>query len=212
MKLENNSVEVSGLIVTAPELKWLSGNKTEIYGFYLEVDRKSKKKDVLPVCIHKKHLDAVKEAFDKKTSIAVVGSFRSHTQTVEEKKSKLTLYIFADEIRQEAATLNSVDLIGYVGKDVVIRETPRGKKLAELMLTVVRVYNDIGISKSDFIPCIAFMQTAKASEKFNKGDLVKVHGRIQSRDYEKSVGEGIKEQHTVYEVVINRIETQEITK
>ena len=69
------------------------------------------------------------------------------------------------------------------------------------MLAVNRSYN-----KSDYIPCIAWGRNAKFAESLNVGDNLKIRGRIQSREYQKKIGEDEFETKTAYEVSVSKLE------
>jgi single-stranded DNA-binding protein len=92
-------------------------------------------------------------------------------------------------------------LNGYICKSPVYRTTPFGREITDLLVAVNRSYN-----KSDYIPVIAWGRNARYAKNLNVGDNVKVWGRIQSRKYQKRIGEDEIITKTAYEVSVNRME------
>ena len=86
-------------------------------------------------------------------------------------------------------------------KDPVMRTSPLGREICDLMIAVNRMYN-----KSDYIPSIAWGRNAAFGESLRVGDKVSVEGRIQSRDYRKFTEEGYLVTKTAYEVSVVKIE------
>lgn len=73
-----------------------------------------------------------------------------------------------------------------------------------MLIAVNRPYN-----KSDYIPAIAWGRNARFSEKLSVGDHIRVWGRIQSREYQKKLGEGEVVQKIAYEVSVSKMEKVE---
>ena len=66
-----------------------------------------------------------------------------------------------------------------------------------------RAYN-----KSDYIPCIAWGRNARFISNLEVGANIKVWGRVQSRVYQKRMGEEVEER-VAYEVSVSKIELPE---
>lgn len=83
--------------------------------------------------------------------------------------------------------LNQTVLVGRVVRDVEVKETESGSKIANITLAVPRSYkNSEGIYETDFIDCVLWNDVAtNTAEYVKKGDLVGVKGRLQSREIEK---------------------------
>lgn len=97
--------------------------------------------------------------------------------------------------------INNATLIGRLTKDPDLRTTGSGISVATFTLAVNRQYtNSQGEREADFINCVIWR---KAAENFvnytNKGSLVGVNGRIQTRSYDNKDGERIY----VTEVVVD---------
>lgn len=79
--------------------------------------------------------------------------------------------------------LNQIILVGRMTKDVVVNKSENGIKVATLSLAIPRSFkNSDGLYDTDFIDCVMFDTIAKNTSEFcNKGDIVGVKGRVQSR-------------------------------
>lgn len=91
-------------------------------------------------------------------------------------------------------SLNRIDIMGRLTKDVELRRTTSGTAVANFPIAVERDFkNDAGEREVDFIEVVAWRGTAEFAEKFlNKGRLVVVTGRLQIRKYTDK--DGIKRQ------------------
>ena len=99
--------------------------------------------------------------------------------------------------------LNQVILVGRLTRNVTVNKSDKGIKVATISLAIPRSFkNSEGIYDTDFIDCVLFDNIAdNTSEYCNKGDIVGVKGRIQSRiiedgDNKESVMEIIAEKVT----------------
>ena len=79
--------------------------------------------------------------------------------------------------------LNQVILVGRLTRNIVVNKSENGIKVATISLAIPRSFkNSDGEYDTDFIDCVAFDNIAvNTSEYCNKGDIVGVKGRIQSR-------------------------------
>ncbi|MBZ4656775.1 MAG: single-strand binding protein/Primosomal replication protein n, partial [Thermoanaerobacter sp.] len=78
-----------------------------------------------------------------------------------------------------------------------------GREITDLLIAVNRPYN-----KSDYIPVIAWGRNARFSEKLEIGDRIRLWGRVQSREYQKKLGDEVVTK-VAYEVSITRMEVVE---
>ena len=94
--------------------------------------------------------------------------------------------------------MNSVILIGRLTKDVVLKKTTSGTSVVGFTLAVDRTKEG-----ADFIPCVAYNQTADLMNKYlAKGSKIACEGRISTRNYEDGNGQKVY----VTEVIVGRIE------
>ena len=65
---------------------------------------------------------------------------------------------------------------------------------------------DLNNTISCYVPCVCWGKDAKKVAGWNEGDQITATGRLQSRQYNKCVGDGKVEVRTCYEVSIKDIE------
>ena len=138
----------------------------------------------------------------------ITGQLRSYNN-YNSKKNRLVLTVFAREIRllemDEEKTENQIFLNGFLCKAPVYRKTPFGREISDILVAVNRAYN-----KSDYIPCIAWGRNARYMANLEVGANVRVWGRVQSRIYQKRIGDETEER-VAYEVSVSKIELPERT-
>ena len=81
----------------------------------------------------------------------------------------------------------------------VLRRTPLGRDICDLLLAVNRKYR-----RADYLPCIAWGSLALACSRLEVGDSLRLDGRLQSRTYLKTLGETTQER-TAYEISISSL-------
>ncbi|MBR4934735.1 MAG: single-stranded DNA-binding protein [Anaerotignum sp.] len=200
---ENNTVLIAGTITEGCVFSH------EVYGegfytFRISSERLSDKADILPVTISERLID--KELLQVGVKVDIVGQLRSYNN-YGSKKNRLVLTIFAREIRlmedTEDKSENQIFLNGFICKAPVYRKTPFGREISDILVAVNRAYN-----KSDYIPCIAWGRNARFISNLEVGANIKVWGRVQSRVYQKRMGEEVEER-VAYEVSVSKIELPE---
>ena len=209
--IENNRVSIIGEVVSEFEFSH------EVFGegFYLvnvSVDRLSDMVDIIPLMISERLIDVTKDYRGMK--IEVSGQFRSYNRH-EENRNRLVLSVFVrdvhiDDVEQGSEKPNYIFLDGYLCKPPVYRKTPLGREIADLLLAVNRPYG-----KSDYIPCICWGRNARYADGFSVGEHVQLEGRIQSREYQKQLGEDQVETRVAYEISVSKLdlvtESDEVT-
>lgn len=89
--------------------------------------------------------------------------------------------------------INSVSLTGRLTRDPELRKTQKGTSVTTFTLAVNRIPNSQGQQEADFISCVVWGKTADvAAQYLNKGSLIGIEGRIQTRSYDSQQG------HRVY--------------
>ena len=120
------------------------------------------------------------------------------------KGSRLVITLYAKELRPAAGEHeNQLLLAGVLCKPPVVRRTPLGRDICDLMLAVNRRYG-----RADYLPCIAWGGLARRCGALEVGDGVRIEGRLQSRAYTK-VDHGVSEVRTAYEVSVMKLEPVE---
>lgn len=98
--------------------------------------------------------------------------------------------------------LNQLVLVGRLVKKPELREAENKKKYAFVTLAVPRSFKNVnGEYDTDFIDCILWDNiAANTTEYCNKGDIIGVRGRIQTRIVEKD-----DSKNTILEVIAEKI-------
>lgn len=206
----SNFILLYGEVLEYPQQASIDKKGTEYYKFNLAVQRESGIIDVLPIIVEE-NTPAYNALADIDEKAEVVGAQLLITGEIRTRniKDKLDISIRAFTIQENddySGATNLVEIIGFVCKEVPIRETPRGLKIADLKLAVNRE-DESGIS--DYIPSIMWNGTAiRANEKLHVGDCIKAIGRLQSREYIKDLDNREKELRTCYELSISKYELQ----
>ena len=202
---ENNKVLLCGTVDS--ELGFshmIYGEK--FYLFKLKVPRLSDNSDLINVTISERFFPTLKP--EPGDLVRIQGQFRSYNN-FSNVGSRLILTVFVKEIDfldepELTQNPNQIFLNGYICKPPVYRTTPFMREIADILLAVNRSYN-----KSDYIPCIAWGRNAKYAESLPVGANLKVWGRIQSREYQKKIGEDEFETKTAFEISISKLEAGE---
>lgn len=100
--------------------------------------------------------------------------------------------------------MNITMLVGRLTKDSELRFTENEKKVGNFTLAINRDYkNTNGEYETDFINCVVFGEQAETLNKYTqKGDLIGVQGRLQTRNYEDKEGK----KHYITEVLVNKVQ------
>ena len=201
---ENNQVILKGRVAAEPAYSHsLYGEK--FFNLMLEVPRLSGVADVLPVMASDRLLHLMNVMVGDE--IAVIGQLRSYNR-LQDGRNRLILTVFARHIappEDVADNPNQVLLEGFVCRAPVYRTTPFGREITDLLIAVNRPYN-----KSDYIPVISWGRNARYAETLEVGQKVFIHGRMQSRQYQKKLVDGSVENRTAYEVSVSFIEMPEV--
>ena len=121
--------------------------------------------------------------------------------------SRLVISVFAQLLlaAEEGEDQNRIALRGVICKPPVLRRTPLGRCISDMMLAVNRRYG-----RADYLPCIAWGQVAMITGHMEVGETLCLEGRVQSRVYTKVV-EGCPQERTAYEVsVMHLLEEDDI--
>ncbi len=108
--------------------------------------------------------------------------------------NRLVLTVLARELGPGGADENHIALTGNLCKPPILRVTPMGREICDLILAVARRYR-----RSDYIPVIAWGQQARDIAQCAVGDKLSVRGRLQSRTYTKVI-DGRAEERLAFEV------------
>lgn len=174
--------------------------REKFYEFTLSCARESGTADNVKCIVSKNLLPKIHEG----KIVQVIGTIRTYNRKFNEGTSKLIVTVFVEEIydaEEYYADINNVELVGYISNQKPVRETPLGKTIADIIVAVNRTGG-----KSSYIPTIAWGRTAKLFNDDHIGELVKIFGRFQSREYLKRYEDGHEETKTAYELSVITIE------
>ena len=92
--------------------------------------------------------------------------------------------------------MNHLELSGTLCKPPVLRATPLGRTICDMILAANRRYG-----RADYLPCIAWGSLAYRCGSMEVGDRLALEGRLQSRIYTKEI-DGQTQERTAFEVSI----------
>lgn len=195
-----NCVQLCGTVDNAPVLSHVNHGRT-FCKFTLSVERLSGLSDKLNIIAAQSLLEAV--PLTEGDTITVRGQLRSFNNK-SGTGSRLVISVFAHALERGGnAPFNQIQLSGVLCKPPVLRRTPLGREICDIILAVNRRYG-----RADYLPCIAWGAVAQQAAAMTTGDRLTAEGRIQSRTYTK-VENGVSTQRTAYEVSIMRPATVE---
>lgn len=189
-----NKAELKGW-VAAPARPSHRNHGIEYYQMELSVPRLSGAEDTLRIVAGESLLKAWTPAEGQWVRIG--GEVRSYNNK-SGAGSRLVISVLARSIlpETEGEGINRLRLSGVLCKPPVVRRTPLGRDICDLLLAVNRAYG-----RADYLPCIAWGSLAAECGGMGVGDGLSLDGRLQSRIYRKNV-EGREVQRTAYEVSI----------
>jgi len=208
----NNQAQLVGKIEGVPTRSYEIEGEW-FYELVLSTPRLSKVEDKIPVTISERIVEACGLNLKEGETLAVAGEFRSYNKLVDG-KSKLMLHFFVHNKLDEKETAlcieegqsNAVRLTGYICKNPIYRTTPFNREICDVLLAVNRPnFNSKPFGKSDYIPCIMWGRNARCMKELPVGTKIELLGRIQSRDYNKQISEGVNETRRAYEVSCQRV-------
>ena len=197
MEQSQNYVELWGVAEEAPAFSH-ENHSQRFYRFPLRVERLSGQYD-LPVIV-------VSEALLRRaeltagTPLRVVGQLRSYNNR-SGTGNRLVITTLAQSLEPGDGTpFNRILLSGTLCKPPVLRRTPLGRSICDLILAVNRRYG-----RADYLPCIAWGTLAGQVADLPVGSRLTLEGRVQSRRYRKHLESGESEERTAFEVSIMQL-------
>ena len=188
-----NEVLLTGTVLEPPEYSH-SNHAERFVRFPLQVLRLSGQTDELAVLAPERLLRRM--TVEAGGRISVEGQLRSYNNKSGQ-GSRLVITTFARALcRGGEEDCNEIRLSGVLCKPPVLRCTPLGREICDLMLAVNRSYG-----RADYIPCIAWGGLAEETSLLGVGDPLSFEGRVQSRLYHKMTPRG-QEDRTAYEVSV----------
>ena len=207
---ENNQVRICGII--EDEFEYDFENATGIHcRSRIKVRRFSTVEDFVPIIVPVSLIKGALKTSLKGKKVEVTGTFCSYTEHGKNNQRHLRMYLYpltitiydSDKETEWQDNRNEVYLEGYISNKPLLRTTTLTKKMvAETVISVKRFPNKI-----DRIPLVFWGSEAVIASEMEPGELIRIDGRIQSREYFKSYSPGSEEgeNKTFYEVSVKQI-------
>lgn len=201
MEEARNIVQLRGEALGEPVLSH-ENHGQRFCRFPLSVRRLSGQADLLPVIATEEQLRGLLPLTGRRLSVE--GQLRSFNNKSGQ-GSRLVISVLARLLSPtQEEDRNDILLRGVLCKPPVLRRTPLGRCICDMMLAVNRRYG-----RADYLPCIAWGQVAMVTGQMAVGDVLALEGRVQSRIYTKVV-DGAPQERTAYEVsVMHLLEPEE---
>ena len=178
--ISRNEVELEGQVLTAPEFSH-ENHDTRFYRFSLQIPRLSGQWDILPVLIPESLTGQVIPG----EPLRLTGQLRSFNNRSQQGR-RLVLSVHVQSLLPcQGEPCNRILLSGRLCKTPILRRTPLGRSLCDLMLAVPRRY-----SRTDYLPVIVWGRLALEAAGLPVSAPVTLEGRIQSREYTKVTDDG----------------------
>ena len=194
MQTNNNKIFLRGRLAGPPALSHVN-HGVEYLLLPLTVCRLSGAEDTLHVIASRQQLDAL-PPLGEGSPLAVWGEVRTFNNR-SGVGSRLVVSVFAKELPQEEGEdENHLELSGTLCKPPILRTTPLGRTICDMILAANRRYG-----RADYLPCIAWGSLAYRCGAMEVGDCLALEGRLQSRVYTKEI-DGRTQERTAFEVSI----------
>ena len=195
--LRNNFVSLCGTADGEPVFSH-ENHGQRFCRFPLRVVRLSQQADLLSVLATEEQLRPLLPLTGRR--LAAEGQLRSFNNK-SGLGSRLVISVLARSlVPSQEEDRNVIRLSGVICKPPVLRRTPLGRCICDIMLAVNRRYG-----RTDYLPCIAWGQVAMVTGQLPVGSTLALEGRVQSRVYTKVV-DGVPQERTAYEVSIMRLQ------
>lgn len=196
---EQNRLLLAGCVDAAPAFSHRLGNEC-FYRFPLAVARTSGTADILPVLAAERLLPP---SLPPGAYLELSGQLRTYSYRTAGGGSRLYVTAYAQSVQPlpRPAMKNDVFLSGALCKAPVYRKTPMQREITDLLVAVERAYR-----KTDYLPVIAWGGNARLAADRPVGAKLALHGRLQSRDYQKLLPGGQVCTRTAYEVSASSLE------
>ena len=192
-----NRIELVGNFVCEP---YYSHSFQDIlyYKGYFQTKRSYGIADTLIVNFPQSLLHSAKRSGQKR----ILGKIESRNYLDSSEKAHTSLYVSAEQIcpiNETDSTGNEAVFNGFICKPPILRSTPRGRRIAEVMVSAYK-----GNSQRSFIPCIFWDDRATQISSFDVGTMLHITGRLQSREYRKKMPDDTQEIKVTYELSVCR--------
>jgi len=194
MQSNHNKIFLRGRLAAPPAPSHVN-HGIEYLLLPLAVCRLSGAEDTLHVVASREQLSAL-PPLEEGSPLTVSGEVRTFNNR-SGVGSRLVVSVFARELSQEEGEdENHLELSGTLCKPPILRTTPLGRTICDMILAANRRYG-----RADYLPCIAWGSLAYRCGAMEVGDRLALEGRLQSRIYTKEI-DGQTQERTAFEVSI----------
>ena len=136
--------------------------------------------------------------------VSVQGEVRSYNNRSGQ-GSKLVITVLARSAQPDTVEEgeNRLVLSGALCRKPVVRRTPLGREICDILLAVNRPYG-----RAEYLPCIAWGSLAAHCGELNVGERLRLEGRLQSRQYHKLIN-GEQVERTAFEISVMNLLPEE---
>ena len=168
----NNFARLRGTLA-GPVVFSHQNRQERFFRFPLCTERLSGTEDVINVLARERLLQTDLQSAAR---IEVTGEIRTFNNPSGE-GAKLVISLFSRRLALSDADAdeNLVLLTGTICKPPVLRRTPLGSEICDLMLAVNRHYG-----RSDYLPCLVWGERAHAASRWRVGDVVSLTGGFRA--------------------------------
>ena len=195
-----NQITLRGTLLSLPHFSHENHGR-KFCRFTLEVPRLSGTVDLLPIVAEESLIKAIDPCGGEK--ITVTGQIRSHNIRTNGIRH-LLIFVFASSVvAEDGEPVNECIIEGPLCKEPTYRRTPLGREICDVMMAIPRAFR-----RADYLPCILWGRVAQEISQCHTRDYIRIHGRLQSRNYTKVTEDGAIER-TAYEISALRAEILE---
>ena len=195
MQTNNNKIFLRGRLAAPPSLSHVN-HGVEYLLLPLSVCRLSGAEDTLHVVASREQLEPALPPLEAGSPLSVSGEVRTFNNR-SGVGSRLVISVFAKALfQEEGEDENHLELFGTLCKPPVLRTTPLGRTICDMILAANRRYG-----RADYLPCIAWGSLAYYCASKEVGDRLALEGRLQSRIYTKEI-DGRTQERTAFEVSV----------
>ncbi|MDO4515862.1 MAG: single-stranded DNA-binding protein [Bacillota bacterium] len=195
MEQKENRVVLRGTVAGAAEFSHRV-HGIDFYRFPLAVPRLSGREDLVNILLSPGEAPLPQPG----DYLEVTGQVRSFNNRSGVGNRLIITVLARSVVPGQGDPCNQVLLTGTLCKDPVLRRTPLGRDICDLLLAVNRKYR-----RADYLPCITWGRLALSCAQLRTGDSLALEGRLQSRTYLKTIGDQTQER-TAFEISVSALE------
>lgn len=172
----------------------------------LIVPREDGKEDIINLRFKK-----FSNPYVENSEVSLTGNVRSYSSRLENGKNHVELYVFTyfdiPELNDDdQEDINDFIVDGRICKIEELRQTKTGKNNIHFILANNLIVSDGSKKLNSYIPCIAWGDTAINLSNLSVNTQLKLHGKLHSREYKKTMEDGTFEIRVAHECSVESFE------